>query len=263
MLVQVRPIPLKKWHEKTGRDSFTQPKVIEVLYDTKLGAYATGLTKEEEEKYSKILGVDLSDRFIVDQPHPYWSTKPASIKLENKTVIFNTENPTDFVRVKNLKASKYVANSMREYEEGLFPEATHVIYDETEEAAEKSAKFSVKVKAMKLYTKMSADEKVNIIQILSDKTLRGRSDDFIDGAMEDLIENRTDDFIRYAQMDKDEVYVRAAILEGISRNILTKEGLSIFYMSELIGHEFEDAVKWFKDPQNSKMKVAILEKLTN
>ena len=47
MLVEVRPLPEKKWHGKKGKDSFAQPKTIEVLYDEKLGAYATGLTEEE------------------------------------------------------------------------------------------------------------------------------------------------------------------------------------------------------------------------
>jgi len=93
--------------------------------------------------------------------------------------------------------------------------------------------------------------------------LRGRSDNFISVEMDTILEEQATDFLRYATMDKQEVYVRAAILECIHRNILTKEGSAVYYMGEQIGMDYESAVSWFKDPQNSKMKVAILEKINN
>lgn len=261
MLVEVRPLQIKRWHGKDGKESFTQPKTIEVLYDSNTGKLATGLSEEEAEKYGKILGIDLTDRFNPNEAHPYWSTKAAEIKLENSTMIFDTAKPADFVKVKNLKASKFVANSMKDYENGLFPNATHVIFDEAEEISSKANKIQLKNKAFKMADRMSIDEKVNIIQILSAKSLRGRSNDFIDVELDAILNDRTDDFIKYAKMDKQEVYVRAAILESIHRNILTKEGTAIYYMGEQLGVDFESTVGWFINPQNQKMKVAILEKL--
>ena len=263
MLVEVRPLQVKKWHGKEGKESFTQPKTIEVLYDSNTGKLATGLIEEEAEKYSKILGVDLSDRFNPNEAHPYWSSKAAEIKLENHTVLFDTNKPADFVKVKNLKASKFVANSMKDYEAGLYPNATHVIYDEEQEVTSKASKIQLKNKAVVIAAKMSADEKINIVQILSQKSLRGRSQDFIDVEIDSIISEKTEDFMKYAKMEKQEVYVRAAILECIHRNILTKEGSAIYYMGEVVGLDFESAVEWFTNPQNSKMKVAILEKLNN
>jgi len=262
-MVEIRPIDSKKWHDKKGKESFTQPKVVEVLYDKSTGRYATGLTEEEAAEYGKRLGVDLSDNFSYDKPHPFWSTKAAEIRLENNTMIFNMDNPAHFVKVKNMKASKQVANSVKEYEDGLFPDATHVIFDESEEIDLKASKIKLKEKATIVASKMSKDEKINIIQILSQKSLRGRSDNFISVEMDTILEEQATDFLRYATMDKQEVYVRAAILECIHRNILTKEGSAVYYMGEQIGMDYESAVSWFKDPQNSKMKVAILEKINN
>jgi hypothetical protein len=37
-----------------------------------------------------------------------------------------------------MKGSKLVANSMKELDEGKWPEATHVIFDESEEVSYKS-----------------------------------------------------------------------------------------------------------------------------
>lgn len=261
MLVEVRPLPNKKWHGKTGKESFTQAKTIEVLYDTKTGKYATGLTKEETEKYSKLLGVELGDVFNPSEPHPFYGSAAGRIKLLNQTMFFNDEKPLDFVKIKALKASKFVANSLQEYEDGKWPDAEFVIFDEAEEVSMKASKIQQKNKCVAIAQKMSADEKINMIQILSDKSLKGRSNDFIDVEIDKIIENQPVEFIRFAKMDKQEVYVRATILEAISRNILIREATAIYYMGERIANSYEEAVLWFLDPQNAKMKVTILEKL--
>lgn len=263
MLVEVRPLPLKKWHGKKGKEEFAQPKILEVLFDKETGNYATGLTEEEAEKYGKILGVDLSDKFTYAEPHPYWSTKPSWISLPNCTTIFNTENAADFVKVKNMKASKRVANSMKEWEEGKYPDATHVIYDEAEEIANKTTKIELKRKANQLEGKLSQEDKIAIVQILSDKkiSVRGKSPNYIAVELDDIIENKTQEFIRTVELGREEVTIRGKVLEMVDKNILIKEGGSYYYMGELIGMDFMSTVEWFKDPQNSKMKVLILEQL--
>lgn len=262
MLVEVRPIPKKTWHGKTGAESFTQPFVLEVLYDAQTGSYATGLTPEEAEKYGKATGFDLSDRFSAIEPHPFWSTQAAKIKLPNQTVIFNDEKPMEFIKVKNLKASKFVANSLKDYEAGNCPEALFIIHSEEEEVASKATKIQRKNKCIAIAAKMSLDEVTNIIQIISDKSLRGRSQDFISVELDKIIEESPTEFLRLAKMEKTEVYTRATILEAIHRNVLTKEAGAIYYMGERLANDYEEAVTWFIDPQNSKMKVTIMEKLT-
>lgn len=263
MLVEVRPIPEKTWHGKTGAESFKQPYVTECLYDPALGAYATGLTEEERVKYEKLLGVDLSSTFSMNEPHPYWSTAPAKIKLPNQTSIFNDEKPSDFVKIKVMKASKFIANSQKELEEGKWPDALFVIHDESEDVSLKASKIQRKNKCIAIASKMSLDEQVQIIQILSDKSLRGRSQDFISVELDKVIEEKPAEFTRLTKMDKAEVYVRATILEALYKNILTKESAAIYYMGERLANDYEECVQWFLDPQNSKMKVTIMEKLTS
>jgi hypothetical protein len=261
MKVEVRPIDIPKWHGKKGKEAFSQAHTIEALYDSRLGGYATGLTEEEVEKYQKKLGVDLSNVFNQEEPHPFYNSKMGRVKLENRTMIFDDTRALDYVRVKLMKASKYVANSMKDYDAGLYPEATHVIFDEEEDIAIKATKIQNKRKADSILSKLSQDAQVNIIQILASKTLRGRSQDFIDVEMDKIMKNDLSGFLKYAQKDKKELYTRASILECIHRNILTKEGTAIFYMSDKIGYDFESTVEWFQDPQNQNMKIAILEKL--
>ena len=261
MLVEVRPLYHRKWHEKEGKESFTQPKGFDVLIDSDTGKYATGLTQEEAEKYGKILGVDLSDTYNPNEPHPYWGTTAARIKLRNQTMVFDDEKPSDFVKIKNMKASKFVANSMAEYNNGLWADAEFVIFDENDEVKLQASKVQLRNKCVKIATSLSNDEKVNIIQIIAEKSLRKRSQDFLDVELDKIINEKPAEFLKYAKMDKAEVYTRAAILECIHRNIMIKEATSIYYMGEKIANDYEEAVQWFLDPQNSKMKVAVLEKL--
>ena len=261
MKVEVRPLPLHKWHEKEGKDSFASPIVIEALFDTQTQRYATGLSEEDRKRLEEATGQDLSDKFDFDKPHPFWSSTAGQVKLPNNTVIFDTSKPLDEIKVKILKASKFVANSMKDYQDGLYPEATHVIYDEAEEVELKARKIEVRNKALAISLKMSPEDKVNIIQILSDRSVRNMSPNFINVELDKIINDNPVEFLKWAKMDKAQVYVRAQILEAIHRNILTKEGSGVFYMGDQIGYDIDDAVNYFTDPQNSKLKAIILEKL--
>ena len=124
----------------------------------------------------------------------------------------------DYLKIKLAKASKFVANSIKELEEGLYPEATHVIYDEAEEINRKAGKIQLKNKAIKKSLSMSLDEKISIIQILRNKNLKGQSQDFVDVVIDEIIETEAENFLKYEKMDKAEVYIRAVILEAIFNN---------------------------------------------
>lgn len=261
MQVEIRPLPEKKWHGKTGKDSFAQPKTVQALVDGKSFKYVTGLTEEEAENYGKKLGVSLSDTFTPDTPHPFWDSKAGEIKLENRTKFYNTVNPIEFVKVKLLKASKFVANNQKDYDNGLYPEATHIIFDEAEDVDAKATKVQIKRKANDILNKMSKDDKINIALLLSDKSLKGKSDNFVDVELDNIIENKTAEFLKFAQMGREEISIRASVLEMIMKGKLTKDAGGIYYMGEFLGMDLDATVLWFKDPRNSQLRASLLESL--
>lgn len=261
-LVEIRPLPQKKWHGKKDGESFAQTKAVEVLYDTDTGRYATGLTSEEAEKYGKLLGVDLSDTYSAATPHPYFSEKASWVSLPNHTLVLNTEKPNDYIKVKHMKASKRVANSMGEWEAGKFPDATHVIFDETEEVALKASRIEIKNKATEYVGKMSPQDKVNVVRILSEKSVKNQSADFITVEMDEIVTNKSKELVDLmTKYNRAQITLRSNVLEMVSRNIITKEGGSYYYMGELIGMDFEDTVSYFLDPNNQQLKVLMLQKL--
>ena len=151
---------------------------------------------------------------------------------------------------------------MKDYERGLYPDATHVIFDEAEEVAIKATKIQKKNTALKLAIKMSLEEKIYAIMILSEKLLKGQSQDYIDVEIDKLVEEKTDRFIALAKQDKKQTYTKAVVLEGLYKNVLTKEGNAVLYMGDRIANSVDEAVDYFLDPQNQSLKAALLEKLT-
>ena len=261
MKVIVKPIEMEKWHGKKGQEAFNNPHTIEALYDSSSGGLATGLTDEEEKKYGERLGVDLSNKFDQTKPHPFYGSKMGQVKLLNSTMIFNGEKNLDFVKIKMLKASKYVANSLEDMENGLYPEATHVIFDEAESKKVRASKLQLLKKARKLAEKATQAEKVAIAQIIANKSIKGADADDLDIAMEELINEDLSLFISVASSSKEELSTRAVVLEAIQKNILVKEGSAVTYLGDILGHDLNSAVEYFKDPQNQPIKLAILEKV--
>lgn len=262
-IVEVRPVPRDKWHGKKGKESFSQPHSYEVLYDTVKGGWANGLTEEEEVSYGKQLGVNLSKSLPAAMAHPYYSTQAAFIKLPNHTMTFNTDNAAEAVKVKAMKESRFIANSLKEWQDGLYEDATHFIYDESEEAEAKATKFQKRVELMGIISGMSDDQKVSLIQIVGDKTVRGQSKNYIDGVLATLVEDPTkvEDLLFYAKADKAKLYARATVLEAIHRRVLVKDGATVSFKGDRIGMDVDDATTFLLDDANQKYKVAILAAL--
>jgi hypothetical protein len=264
-IVKIKPIEREKWHGKKGNESFTRPTTIRALVNVDSMTYATGLTEEEAKEYGEKLKIDLSNQFNLEEPHPFWDTKAGEIKLENRTMLFDTENPLDFIKVKVCKASRFVANSLKEYEEGMFPEATHIIFDESEEIEEKASKIEIKKKAVIETAKLSKDRKIQMILILSAdgnylkaKNLKGKSDNFIEVELDKLIESKADEVLRYLKMNKDDTATQALVLEALQRHIFEKVGHKIMYHDSTLGEDIYDVVNYLNAPENQEFKIRIL-----
>lgn len=264
MKVEVKPIEKQDWTGATRKDqSIKRPITIEALVDIDTGTYRTGLDEEDQEKYSKMIGLDLSNKLKYENgniaEHPFYHSKVGRIKLENHTMIFNTENPIDYVKVALLKTCPFVANSLAEVDNT--PEATHYIHSEEEEVAVRANKIAMRDNCIIEKSKLSAAEKAAVVSILSTKTIKDRSAEFIDVELSEIIDKKPEEFLKTITIDKKELNARATILDALRRNVLTKEGVSICYMGDVIAEDYEAAVKWFLNSQNQKVKVSILEKL--
>jgi hypothetical protein len=261
MLVEVRPIESTKWHGKEGAESFTRPKKLQALVNAETMQYATGLTPEEEKELGKILKQDLSPQYNPETPHVFWDSPMASIKLENNTMFFNNEIPLEKVKIKIMKASKFVANSQKELEDGLFPEATHVIHDEAEEAEIIASKVSLQNKAVIEVAKLSKDKKIELILILDDsgKNLKGQSDNFVTVAIDKIVKAKPTEVLRHISMDSKELTNHAVVIEALQKSVLKREGHKILYHDSLLGMDILDVVQYLGEDENQDLRLRIMK----
>jgi hypothetical protein len=263
-LVEVRPIEVKKWHGKVGSESFTRPKKMQALVDTETMKYSTGLSVADiKDLKAKGIKYDLSDNFDSEAPHPFWDSNMSMFKLENNTMFFDVSLPLNFIKVKIMRASKYIANSMSDYNEGLYPEATHVLFDESEEADIVASKVATKTKAIVEASKLSVDKKIELIMIIDGKNLKGQSSSFVEVALDRIITKDADSFLRHLNMDKKEVTNYALVLECLQKSILRKEGHKIMHMDSLLGIDELEVAKYLSEDENQDLKLVLLSQANN
>lgn len=264
MLVEIRPIESKKWHGKEKDESFKRPMKLPALVDSETMRYATGLSDKDIEYLveEKKVTYDLSSEYNPEKPHDFWDSVLPVIKLENLTQFFNTDQSLDFIKVKIAKASKYIANSMREYEDGLYPEATHVIHDESEETEIKASKVALKNKAIIESSKLSSEKKAQLILILDGKLLKGKSDETITVAMDALINEKPGEVVRYLGMNKQIVALEAMVTEAIEKNVLQEKGHKIMYHDSVLGVDISDVVEYLQLDENQDLKLRLMKTLS-
>jgi hypothetical protein len=260
-IIEVRPVEKKRWHGKTGKESFANPITIEAPVSKRTGQYATGLSPEDRARLEKITGFNLSPDFSITKAHEFWTTADAQVKLENRTNIFDISKPRDEIKVAILRASDLVANSVEELEKGLFPEALFVIFNEAEEIESKASKAAVKRKVVIDASKLSLERKAEIVQIMLNISVRKQSENFIDLKMDEAIEKDCNKVLNLIQRNKTTTALHALVLEALHRNVLRKDGAAIYYMDDQLGYDVESTVEYFLDVKNQTLKAQILEKL--
>lgn len=262
--VEVRPIESKRWHNKTGQESFTRPKKIQALVDGSTMKYATGLSdQDKKDLVKKGVSYDLTDNYNSETPHPFWDSGMAIIKLENNTMFFDTANALDFIKIRVMKASKYVANSMAEYDLGAWPEATHVIFDEAEQAQVLASKVETKNRAIIEASQLSLDRKVQLILVLGGKNMKNQSADFVAVELDKIITKDAAEFLRYLNMDKKQTASHALVLEALQKSVLRREGQRIFHMDSPLGIDEIEVAEYLAKEENQDIKLLILSKINN
>lgn len=260
--VEVRPIEKEIWHDKKGRDAFARPIVIEPLISIQTGQFATGLSEDDRTRIEGKTGYNLSPDYMVGTPHEFWNAPVSAIKLAHKTNIFDTSKPLDEIKVFVMKASDLVANSMKDYEAGKFPEALFYIFDEQEEEGLKASKAATVRKVVIEAAKLTKTRKADLVQVLSGISVKNQSDDYVDLKLDEAIaEEGAEAVLNLIKRDKKRVSLHSLVLEAIHKNVLRKDGTAVYYMDDQLGYDVESAVDYFADSKNQTLKAQILEKI--
>lgn len=254
-------MPLLKdaeWHSLHEINMSRMPNTFETIrafYDNELGRYATGLSDEEIIRYSEILKRDLTPSFNND----FWATE-IKLKIGNDGLILDPSNPLDEVKIAVAKANKYIANSLKEWKNGLWPDAKFVIKNEREEAEVEEASINVKLEASKLFDKLSPAKRKQLLKLYG-KGANNVTDSFVTAKLYAEMENNPKGFIKKASMDAKELDIRSTLFDLENLGIIVNKGGQLTYNDDILGYDRDDAVANLMKPKAQELVIALKEKL--
>lgn len=281
-IILIKPIEKTKWHNKKGHESFTRPHTIRALVDSENYVYQTGLSYSDAEGdfkiegkkvseakyYENLLKLDLSNQFNLNEPHSFWDSKAATLVLDNKTMALDTRRPLDLIKYKIAKESRFVANSVLEYNEGYFPEATHVIYDEEQEVEVEAKKIELVGTAKEKVSKLTLGDKLSLIMSLTGdedfhlaKNYKSKSSNAVVVELNKIVERDPNKVLSFLSLGKSTIQGRSIVLEALQKNVFRKIGMRIMYFDSIIGEDLDSAVHYLNDVKNQEFKVRVMESI--
>lgn len=262
MLIEVRPVEKEEqpW-APVGKESFKAPVVIEA--SVKDGRYQVALKQEELDKLEEETGYDLSLNYNPESAHPFWSSKTAQVRLENRTMFFDQTKPVDRIRVGVMKKSPLVAPSLKAYEKGLYPEAEFVITNEEESLEGKALKIKNIREANILAADLSPAKLKQIVSIITGRSTTNISETALSVAVHEIIEEQADRFLLTASLEPEDLQVQSMVKEAIFAGHITRRNTGLYFDGDLVGATESDVVTLMSEPQNQPIKMRLLDKLNN
>jgi len=262
MIVEVRPREGYKWHGKKADMNFSRPKVVVAAVDPDTMKYKVVFTEDELAKL-KATNFDLSLEYVPEKPHPTWDGPVGKVKLEPNTMLFDTSVVTDLIKVGVIRgANKHVAPSLEAAEnDGEFSSATHFIYSEEVEMADKVAKIAIKQEANSLLYQMTPEKIRNILILATGKNFSGKSDDFTRATADELINKEPSTFLKWAKMNPESLMMASLVEEAIQEGIFVREAGGITWQGSRIGFDRDEVIDYVNKPENQILKAKVLDLL--
>jgi len=258
MLYKIEPLPVDKWHGLSEGDTLNTSVIVYPYVDPDTMKYRTGLTEKDIEWLrSKGIKDDLSDDFDPNKPHPFWESPRVATKLPRASILLDSTKPYDFIKIKYLQQHPIVAKSLDEWKSGLADKATHYFVNSMEQIAKKAAITELKANAYAKLLKLSRQEKLNIVTILSGKNFKNISDDELQAELGALIEKDPEAVLDLMKDSKERVTIKAIVQKAVSKGIIKKGVLGYKYFDIKLGQDIEDAVDFLSLPENEELLAKI------
>lgn len=258
MLVEIKPVERKRWHDLPKDRSIAQPLTFTAAIDPALMRYKVDISDERLEEIAKRTGYDLSLQVKPNQAHPFWDSPLMKIKLQrDQTNVMDIKSDVDVLRLAVIKGSGLVSPSLRDLEK--HHRAEFYVYSEEEEVERGEAKATITMSAIKKLDELNDAQKKALLRILSNRRIGDRSAGFTNTMLFELISKDPVSFLEYASMTTTRLKSFVIIEESVIDGHLQKEGTSYFYGSDRIGFDRTEAAKFLEEPQNQPMRLRLME----
>lgn len=208
------------------------------------GRKYTGLNKADEKRLSEELNLDLKSN------SDFWNT--FFIRMSDKPIILDMEDPMDELKILFLKGHKLVAASVQEKK----ATAKFVIVNEEAEAKEKNKRFKVKRNAIVAFNKLSSTDITKVLRLYGYKS-DSVGNEQSESKLYEIVEEDPAKFLNI-WVDNKNRETQFLIEFAISKNIIRKNKNAYYYGTEIIGHSLEDTIAFLEDKKNQDLKLVIL-----
>ena len=242
MRVILRPIRQNSW---SGLVKYRNCYTDLAPYYTRSGRVYTGLTKNDEERLSSLLGLDLTSG------SDFW--KEFFIRTGARDIYLHLEDPMDELRYLFLKNHKRVKNSIFEHKAS----ADFLLLNKDEEAKKSNIINRTRREAMKEFDKMSSDDIRKCLRLYGNNA-DSMSNEVAENRLYDIVEANPKSFLErwVHNKSRDTEYI---IERAISRNIIRKSKNIYKYGTDVIGHTMTETIDFLENPKNQDIKIAIIK----
>lgn len=244
----------------------SQSKKVSAFYNSSRGQFDVRLTEAEWEEAKNALGgtydFELRHDPMSGKPHPFWEAQVAKVLLEPNTFFLDLgDNPMNIIKLGVLRGHPWVANSLQEYENGLWPEARWIIIDDDQDVKAAADKAVKTAEAYKLLTDLSDDEKRMYLQIINKKVYTGVSPAKVMTDFEEVVKGSPKELIELHEQDRDRVELQAQVVAALNKGIFTRKGSMLQYGDFSLGIDIEGTVDFLISPENQQLKAQIIHKI--
>lgn len=219
------------------------------------GGYKTGLTKEEETHYEKLLDLKPGE---LGKHSKWWgevfNVYHAPRLNANKVTEIILDNPINELKHKVLLANDKIANS--EYEKTPYSE--FYIDNEEKRAAAEVEAFNYEFEGMALILKMTPEEKRDALRLFGKSGLEDSKEVLLNAELGRQLKKDPKNFVNILS-DK-HIKTRAFIMELVEKGIIKRKVNSYIYESDVIAGSTEECIAYFNDPNNQKLKIILSDR---
>jgi hypothetical protein len=267
LIIEIRPIPgrdgIRKFSENL--EYFSGSHTISAFVDPVTRKFATGLS-EEDIAYLKDnnFPYDIDNNYTGKEPHPFWESQLIKTDLKNGPIfLYPSKSLIDFIKYKYLLVNDYIYKSEKELESGSKSEATHYIYNESEELATKATTLNKKNNLLAKVNDLSPQRKRDLILIILNEVTENKDENYLVVRFDDILNNKDNSKQLETLLNRkeEETTLAAEIKLAIQKNVLQRTKQGIFYFENNLGYGEEDVFTFLNKKENQEILINIKEKL--
>lgn len=265
--IEIRPIPdrngIKAFSDNL--EYFSQAHILAPFVNPVSLKYDTGLNEDDVEYLNdQKFPYDLEDNYKKGVPHDFWESSQVKVELKNNPIfLFPGKSLIDFVKWKYLMVNKYIYTSEEEMKSGTKPQATHYIYNESEETNLKANELEKRNSLIRKVGELSLKRKRDIVLIIENENTENKNENYLTVKFEQIMNDK--DKVKQLSLllskEVEDVSLSAEIKSAIQKNVLRKTKKGVFYFETNLGFSEEDVQEFLSKDENQEILLTIKSKI--